>query len=111
MSEQKPQALSESFSLVAQSYLIWSEAEQQAAAETIQKRHDCLRQIARIIGEKPVTEFSKDDLLYLKRDLLRRKLSPSRQAGILYALKNLLLYCRGEERLQLQLEPEDITFP
>ena len=34
----------ESFSLVAQTYLIWSEAEQQVSPETIGKRIDCLHQ-------------------------------------------------------------------
>lgn len=100
----------DSFSLVAQTYLIWSEAEQQVSPETIQKRIDCLRQVVRIIGEKPVTQFNRNDLLRLKADLVRRNLSPSRQYGILSALKYFLRYCEKEERLAV-FPSEEVTFP
>jgi site-specific recombinase XerD len=95
---------------LAQSYLIWSEAEQQASPETIKKRIDCLRQVVRIVGEKPVTDFRKSDLLRLKADLVRRNLSPSRQYGILSTLKYFLRYCEKEERLRV-FPSEEITFP
>lgn len=98
-------------SMVSQSYLYWSETEKGFSAETIRHRQSCFRQIGRIVGDKPITQFTRDDLLFLKRTLMRRNLSPSRQAGILYALKDLLLYCQEVEPLVLQCLPEDITFP
>jgi site-specific recombinase XerD len=98
------------FSLVAQSYFVWSEAEQQVSPETLIKRRDCLRQVARIIGEKPITAVDKSDLLRLKADLVRRNLSASRQYGILSALKYFLRYCEKEERLKV-FPSEEVTFP
>jgi len=100
----------DSFSLVVTSYLLWSEAEQQATPETITKRRDCLRQVARIVGEKSVTEFGKADLLKLKADMVRRNLSSSRQYSILSTLKYFLRYCEKEERLGV-FPSEDVTFP
>jgi site-specific recombinase XerD len=100
----------DSFSLVVQSYLLWSEAEQQASPETLGKRRECLRQVARIVGEKSVTAFDKADLLKLKADLVRRNLSPSRQYSILSALKYFLRYCEKEERLKV-FPSDDVTFP
>lgn len=100
----------DSFSLIGQSFLLWSEAEKGYAPETIEKRQDCLRQVVRMVGEKAATAFGKDDLLHLKRDMLRRKLSVSRQRHILYTLKAFLEYCRDEEGLNV-FTPEDISFP
>lgn len=110
--QERPQGESEArlFSLVTQRYLLWSEAESGFSPETIEKRRECLKQIVRVCGEKEVTEFNKEDLLVLKREMLRRRLSASRQCHILYALRSLLSYARDQERLAV-FPPEDISFP
>lgn len=99
-----------SLSRLTDDYLLWAEAEATFSPETIQKRKEALKQIRKVLGERQVSEISKDDLLVLKRELLRRGLSPSTQCGLLYALRSFLAYCRDERGFSV-FSPEDIGFP
>jgi site-specific recombinase XerD len=111
MSEQaSKQPTPEPLSAVAERYYLWGEAEQQCAPETLIKRRDCLRQVVRIIGDKPVVSITKEHVLTLKADLVRRNLSPSRQYQILATLKYFLRYCEEVEEVSV-FPSEAITFP
>jgi len=80
------------------------------APQTIAKYEECLRLIARWIGNLPVTELSKQHVLALKSVMLSRSHSAGRQTCILAALKRLILFCRDELNLPV-MDPELIVLP
>ena len=96
-------------SAVLPPFLQYAQAELQFSAQSLIKYEDCARQIRRIVGDRPVDSYTKDDVLTLKAILLSRQLSVSRQVSILSAFKRILSYCR-EEGLEV-LDPDCITVP
>lgn len=100
-----------SFSALAAEFLLWAEVEPQFSRETVQKYGECLKQVWIKLGDKPVGEISKTDLLTLKSHWLSRNLSASRQMSLLLALKRFLVFCRDEKKLALALDPEEIKPP
>lgn len=86
---------------LAPEFLLHAEVELGFAKETIVKYRDCLRQVQKVCGDLPVTEFSKADLLRLKGDLLSRNLSVNRQVGIILALKRFLRFLLEEKKLSV----------
>jgi site-specific recombinase XerD len=91
-------------------FLLYAEAELRFAKESVTKYQDCLRRVLFILGDRAVTDYSKNDLLRLKQYLLARGLSVSRQVSILLALKRFLLFCRDERNLPV-LDPYFIVPP
>lgn len=91
-------------------FLLFAEAELQFSRQSIIKYQDCLRQIVRILGDRPVESYTIDEVLEFKASMLRKGLSVSRQVSILSALKRLLEFCRDRSRLSV-LDPEAITVP
>jgi hypothetical protein len=55
-----------SFSALAAEFLLWARAEFSFSRESVEKYGDCLKQIWGLVGEKPIGQFSKTDLLRLK---------------------------------------------
>lgn len=100
----------QSVEALAPQFLLYARAELHFAAETITKYQDCLRQVARYLGDRPITEFGKADLLALKSALISRNLSVDRQVTILLALKRFLRYAQEELGLSV-LSPELVTVP
>ena len=94
----------------AAGFLAYARAELQFSAQTIQKYQDCLRQVARLIGDREVTEYTKEAVTDLKARMMDRGLSVSRQIQILSAFKRILLYCR-EELGFMVLDAGQITVP
>jgi site-specific recombinase XerD len=91
-------------------FLVYAEAELGLAEQTLDKYRDCLHQVARILGDRPVACYSREDVLALKADLLRRELSVGRQISILAAFKGVLAFARKECGVAA-LDPAAITFP
>jgi len=100
-----------SFSALATEFLLWAEVEPGFSRETVQKYGECLKQVWIRLGDKPVCEISKIDLLSLKSHWLSRKLSASRQMSLLLALKRFLFFCRDEKKIELCIEPKEIKPP
>jgi integrase/recombinase XerD len=100
-----------SFSALAQEFLLWAEVEPQFSRETVQKYGECLKQVWKMFGDKPVEEFSKTDLLRLKSYWLSKSLSASRQTSLLLALRRFLAFCKDEKKLTLAFEPGEIKPP
>src|SRR6185437_1403737 len=100
-----------SFAALAAEFLLWAEVEPQFSRETVQKYGECLKQVWLKLGEKPVGEISKADLLSLKSAWLAKHLSASRQMSLLLALKRFLVFCRDEKKTLLKLDPEEIRPP
>jgi site-specific recombinase XerD len=100
-----------SFSALATEFLLWAEVEPHFSRETVQKYGECLKQVWRLVGDKPVAEFSKTDLLRLKSHWLSKALSASRQMSLLLALRRFLVFCRDEKKLTLIFDPGEIKPP
>jgi site-specific recombinase XerD len=107
-----PEKDSESAKLSAmvEPFFDYAKAELCLAEQTISKYRDCLRQVVRILGDRPVAEYQQPDVLRLKADMMGRNLSVGRQVSILAALKALLSYARSQRGLPC-LDPADISFP
>jgi integrase/recombinase XerD len=99
-----------SLGVLSEKFLTYAEVELCFAKESIIKYRDCLRQVGRILGDRPVSSYMKDDLLTLKQAMLRKDMSISRQVSILAALKGFLGYCQTEQNLPV-LGPSLIVPP
>src|ERR1700733_15110309 len=93
---------------VAPKFLVYAEAELQFARRSLDKYRDCLRQVGLMLGDRPVSSYTADDILLLKSLMLQKRHSVSRQVSILSALKRLLAYCRRHHGWPV-LDPESIT--
>lgn len=96
-------------SAVLPAFLQYARVELQFSAQSLVKYQDCARQIERILGDRPVDSYNKDDVLALKAALLSRDLSVSRQVSILSTLKRILGYC--QDNLIAVLDPACIMIP
>lgn len=91
-------------------FLVYARVELQFAEQSLIKYKDCFRQIQRMIGDRDVLSYSKDDVMQLKSRMLEKGHSVSRQVSILSALKRLLAYCREQRHLPT-LDPTEILVP
>jgi integrase/recombinase XerD len=91
-------------------FLAFATVELGFAPQTIAKYDECLRLVARWIGDLPVTNLSKQHILALKSVMLSRNHSAGRQVCILAAVKRLLLFCQQELGLPV-MQPDAIVLP
>ena len=97
-------------SQVLPKFLLYARAELGYAPQTLIKYEDCMRQVIKMSGDRPVDAYTKDDVLQLKGAMLAKSHSASRQVGILSAFKSLLQYCREHEQLEV-LDSKLIVVP
>ncbi len=100
-----------SLSSVAPKFLVYAEAELQFARRSLDKYRDCLRQVGRMLGDRPVDQYSADDILLLKSRMLQKQHSVSRQVSILSALSNVCWRIAGGAMAGPVLDPEAIVVP
>lgn len=91
-------------------FLLYAKVELRFAPQSLVKYRDCLRQIERMLGDRPINSYSKDDVLLLKSKMLSKGHSVSRQVSILSALKRVLQFCQ-QDGIELALEPTSISIP
>jgi site-specific recombinase XerD len=91
-------------------FLRHAQLELQFAPQSLVKYEECLRQIARVLGDRTISSYSDDDVLNLKSALQARGLGVCRQVSILSALKRLLGFCRDKCGYSV-LSPESIVNP
>jgi integrase/recombinase XerD len=91
-------------------FLAFARVELGFAPQTIAKYDECLRLVARWIGDQPVTSLSKQHILSLKSVMLGRNHSAGRQVCILAAVKRLLSFCKEELELSV-MAPDLISLP
>jgi site-specific recombinase XerD len=91
-------------------FIRYLEAELCFARQSVLKYQDCLRQIIKMIGDRPVVSYTADDVLELKAAMLRKNHSVGRRVSILAAFKRLLEFCRSREHLAV-LDPATISMP
>ena len=99
-----------SLSAAVEHFLFYAEVELGHARQSLTKYRDCFRQVFRMIGDRPVGSYIKDDLLTLKSRMLSKGNSVSRQVSILAAMKRLLQFLRDEYRFPV-LDPESVWIP
>ncbi|HWZ30747.1 MAG TPA: tyrosine-type recombinase/integrase [Bryobacteraceae bacterium] len=100
----------ESLSAVAEQFLFYAQVERGFARGSLATYRDCFRQIVRIIGDRPITEYTRDDVLTLKSAMLGRGLGVCRQIVILSALKNAMEFAKNRLGLDV-LDSESIVIP
>jgi integrase/recombinase XerD len=91
-------------------FLHFARVELGFAEQSIVKYRDCLRQVGRMIGDRPAPEYGSNDVLALKSCMIEKGLSVSRQVSILAAFKRILQYCRGQLGLPV-LDTAAIAMP
>jgi len=91
-------------------FLRYAEVELCFARQSIVKYQDCLRQVAKMIGDRPITSYTEEDVLELKAAMLRKNHSVGRQVSILAAVKRLFEFCLTREGLTV-LDPALISVP
>lgn len=97
--------------VLVHTYLNFCKVERNNAAQTVSKYEDCFRTwIIPNIGDKEVETISRLDVLGLRDAMARRRLSISRQYGVLVVLKSFLKFCRHVLKLNV-MDPGDITLP
>src|SRR5689334_9282901 len=95
---------------LAPKFLRFAEVELCFARQSILKYQDCLRQVVKSLGDRPVVSYTEDDVLELKAAMLRKNHSVGRQVSILAAVKRFLEFCRNRESLPA-LDPALISMP
>lgn len=91
-------------------FIRYIEAELCFVRSSVIKYEDCLRQVIKMIGDRPVISYNADDVLNLKSAMLRKNHSAARQVSILSALKQFLVFCSKHENLSV-IDPNHILVP
>src|SRR5258706_9797098 len=78
-------------------FLRYAELELQFAPQSLMKYAECLRMIGRILGDRPVSSYTEEDIADLKAAMLGRGHGVCRQVSILSAMKRFLEFC-GQKR-------------
>lgn len=100
-----------SFSALAVEFLLYAEVEFRFSRESTSKYGECLKQIWFALGDRHPDNFTRSDLLILKRKWLDKGLSASRQTSFLLSLRRFLQFCRDQRKMALLLDPEEIKPP
>jgi site-specific recombinase XerD len=108
MSESEPHE--HSIERLMPGFLLHLEVECRFASESLIKYRDCVKQVARVFGDGPVTSFTKNNLMELKANLMARSLSVNRQVSVLVVLKRFLKYVAEECNLT-SLSAEAVVIP
>ena len=98
------------FSELLLGFLLTMRAEYGLSRETQAKYGECLKHVLRFVGDRPISDYGRDDLLAFRADLVNRNLSASRHMGLVLAWKRFLVYCR-EVHGAIGIVPESITPP
>jgi integrase/recombinase XerD len=97
-------------SSLAPRFLLYAGVELCFAPQSLIKYRDCLRQIERMLGDRTVESFAREDVLTLKSKMLAKGHSVSRQVSILSAFKRILQFAREELGVPA-LDPATIVVP
>ena len=91
-------------------FLQYARAELGFADQSVVKYRDCLRQVLRLLSDKPLPCYDRRDVLALKSAMLAKGHSVSRQVSILAAFRRLLAFAREFYNLPV-LDAAAITVP
>jgi len=98
------------FSTLVSDFIRHAQYELGFSRESVSKYGECLDKVQASCLDKPVTEFSKDDLFHLRKGLVERNLSLSRQLSILLSLRRFLRYLAEDRDLPV-LDYKSIRIP
>jgi site-specific recombinase XerD len=92
-------------------YLIYCQVEKLSSPQTVSKYAECFRSwIVPILGEYDLETLSTIDVMSLKKAMVDKRLSPSRQYSVIIALKTFLRFCIEMRKIQT-LNPKEIRLP
>jgi len=97
-------------SALAEEFVFFAKVELGFAPQSLIKYQDCFRQITRMLGDRPLAAYTRDDLLSLKSRMLSKGNSVSRQVSILAALKRLLQFAKEQRNLPV-LDQSYVVIP
>lgn len=92
--------LKPTISTLQQSFLDYSQFEKSFSPETIAKYNDCLRSFIKTVGDVPIDKIQIDHFIQLKRKLAHRGVGEARVAGIVFAMKSFLRYCKEVQEIE-----------
>ena len=92
-------------------YLSYSKGEKGNCPGTVEKKKDCLNKIIRTVGDIPVSEINQFFVLNLKNKMIDEKLSDSRRASVISALKGFMKFLKEFVGLDGIYEYTKITIP
>src|SRR5437899_2375292 len=91
-------------------YLSYITYELRLSKQSIQKYTDGMRWVVRILGNIPPQTIRAEHILVIKARMGERNVGPSRIAGLLFALKSFLRFCRFGVGLPT-IDPKQIRVP
>jgi integrase/recombinase XerD len=98
-------------SAATEPYFTYCEVEKLNSPQTVWKYRECFRSwILPHLGDKALETLNPVDVMSLKREMVTKGLSPSRQYGVIITLKTFLRFCIEVLKLQT-LNPKEIRLP
>jgi site-specific recombinase XerD len=92
-------------------FMLHCESERMNAVQTRIKYRDCFRSwLLPFFGQKELDKLSRVDVLFFREQLVKARLSVSRQYSLLITLKIFLTFCRTVLKVQC-LDPAEISLP
>jgi len=95
---------------LVEDFLEYARYELNFSPQTIIKYRDSLKCFVRDVGDKPVEQFDVTDFVKLKKAMMERGLSESRIAGVVYATRSFMSYCKSFLKLSV-VDPKSIRPP
>ena len=92
-------------------YLTYCQVEKLNSRQTVDKYRECFRTwIKPLLGENDLESLTAVDVMFFKRAMVNKGLSPSRQYSIIIALKTFLRFCIEILKVQA-LDPKEVKLP
>jgi len=89
------------FSEARELYLDYCEFEKEFSIETIKQYKQTLKSFIDVIGDINIGKLNETDINKLKKDFVKKRLSPNRRALNFSILKNLLRFCENDLKLKV----------
>jgi integrase/recombinase XerD len=80
-------------SILIPDFIDWLSLDLNLAPQTLEKHKECLDHVIRYIGDLDIREMTSVDVLNIKKEMNKKKLSPARINSIIFALRKLLRFC------------------
>ena len=106
----KPESYHPRISNLIESFLKYAQYELSLAPSTVKKYREGIRWVMRDIGDLEVESITPGHFIELKQKVLGRGAGQSHVAGIVFAMKSFLRFCRDAVSLNV-LDPKDVRPP
>jgi len=86
---------------LVEDYLEYGRYELNYSSQTITKYRDSIRCFTREVEDKEIKSINARDFLNLKKNMMRRGLSSSRIASVIFAMRSFLSYCKDFHQIPI----------